>query len=121
MSSDKLWRYVNCPTSANTFVIRVGVLLEGATADVPDELACMDDDDAARSFSFSFSFPHPGAVVNTLTNGLMSRPKPELEVLDAPEPAWARLDDPDDVDVAGAGQSSDNCAAVAGWKLGRGL
>ena len=97
------------------FVMRLGVLLEGVD-DVPDELACAD---AARSFSFSF--PRPVTVLKTLTNGLISRLKPpELEALDEPDPAFARLDDPDDVEVAGVGRPSDSCA-VAGWKLGRGL
>ena len=96
------------------FVMRLGVLLEGVD-DVPDELACAN---AARSFSFSF--PRPVTVLKTLTNGLISRLKPELEAFDEPDPALARLDEPDDVEVAGVGRPSDSCA-VAGWKLGRGL
>ena len=96
------------------FVMRLGVLLEGVD-DVPDELACAD---AARSFSFSF--PRPVAVLKTLTNGFISRLKPELEAFDEPDPALARLDEPDDVEVAGVGRPSDSCA-VAAWKLGRGL
>ena len=96
------------------FVMRLGVLLEGVD-DVPDELACAD---AARSFSFSF--PRPVAVLKPLTNEFISRLKPELEALEELDPAFARLDDPDDVEVAGVGRPSDSCA-VAGWKLGRGL
>ena len=96
------------------FVMRLGVLLEGVD-DVPDELACAD---AARSFSFSF--PRPVAVLKTLTNGFISRLKPELEALGEPDPALARLDDPDEVEVAGVERPSDGCA-VAGWKLGLGL
>ena len=118
-SSDELCRYVNRSTSANTFVIRGGLPDDPApfAADVDEPAPEPEPEAEARSFSF----PRPVALLNAFTNAFTSLPTAAEPALELPDPAFARLDEPEEDADDGPARASLMSCAVAGWKLVRGL
>ena len=65
--------------------------------------------------------PRPVARLNTFTNAFTSLPMAAEPTLELPDPAFARLDEPEeDVDDVPARASLMSCA-VTGWKVVRDL
>ena len=122
-SSDELWRYVNRSTSANTFVcLGLPPLAPAAgAAELEPAPAPADAADAPVDDPRSFSFPRPVALLNAFTNAFTSLPTAAEPALELPDPAFARLDEPEEDADDGPARASLMSCAVAGWKLVRGL